>query len=105
MLACGAGVDSMNTTRAVDTNGAAIASLILGILAVTFAGPLAGVPAVICGHIALNRIRRSRRVLTGEGMAIAGLVLGYTSIALTEIVLGLLFWSIFFMPDPFIASV
>ena len=81
----------MNTNQPAEINGSAIASLILGILAVTFAGPLAGVPAVICGHIALNRIRRSRRVLAGEGMAIAGLVLGYISIALTAIVLVLLF--------------
>jgi hypothetical protein len=81
----------MNTNQPAETNGAAIASLVLGILAVTSAGPLAGVPAVICGHIALNQIRNSRRPQSGEGMAIAGLVMGYISIALTVILLVLVF--------------
>jgi hypothetical protein len=81
----------MNTTQPATTNGAAIASLVLGILAITSAGPLAGVPAVICGHIALNQMRTSRRVQSGEGMAIAGLILGYISIALTIILFLVIF--------------
>lgn len=81
----------MNTNQPAATNGAAVASLVLGILAVTSAGPLTGVPAVICGHIALNQIRNSRRAQSGEGMAVAGLVMGYISIALTVFVLVLIF--------------
>jgi hypothetical protein len=52
------------------TSGFAIASLVLGLVG----GSLL---AVIFGHIALRRIKRSWGLLTGRGMAIAGLVLGY----------------------------
>ncbi len=62
------------------TNRAAVASLILGILGIIPFGPLAGIPAVICGHIASRSIRKSH--LKGKGMAVAGLVLGYGSLAL-----------------------
>jgi hypothetical protein len=61
------------------TNGLAIASLIMGILALVCLGPLAGIPGVICGHMALGRIKLSGQ--GGRGMAIAGLVMGYIGIA------------------------
>jgi hypothetical protein len=38
---------------------------------------LTGIPAVICGHIAQSQIAKSAGRLTGGGMAIAGLVMGY----------------------------
>jgi len=60
------------------TNGLAIASLIMGILALICVGPLAGIPGVICGHMALGRIKLSGQ--GGRGMAIAGLVMGYIGI-------------------------
>ena len=41
-----------------------------------------GIPAVICGHMALNQITQSGGVQQGRGLAIAGLVLGYIGIAL-----------------------
>ena len=50
------------------TNGLATAAMILGILAVC-TGPLLGIPALICGAVALGRPG-------GRGAAIAGLVLG-----------------------------
>lgn len=56
------------------TSGLAITSLVLGCfgcLGVTAIG------AVICGHIALSNIGKSAGRLTGSGMAIAGLVMGY----------------------------
>jgi len=37
---------------------------------------------VICGHSALSKIKRSGGVLQGNGLAIAGLLTGYLSIAL-----------------------
>jgi len=58
----------------------ALASLILGILGMIPLGPLGAVPAIICGHIALQAIKK--RNLSGKGMAVAGLVLGYVSLAL-----------------------
>jgi len=56
------------------TSGKAIASLICGLL---FFVPLAFVAAIVFGHLGLSEIRRSAGRLKGEGMAIAGLVLGY----------------------------
>jgi len=56
------------------TNGLAIASLVLG-LGQIFLWILSGIPAIICGHIALSQIKRTGQ--DGRGMAIAGLILGY----------------------------
>jgi hypothetical protein len=61
------------------TNGVAIAALILG-CAQFFVWVLSGIPAIICGHIALSQIKRTGQ--EGRGMAIAGLVLGYIGLAL-----------------------
>lgn len=63
------------------TSPGAIWSLVLGILGLTCFGPLAGIPAIICGHVSLASIRRSAGALTGGGLAIAGLILGYVGIA------------------------
>ena len=67
--------------------GQATASLILGILSIILLGLLAAIPAVICGHVAQSKIRRNPERLTGEGKAIAGLVMGYLSIALSIFVI------------------
>jgi hypothetical protein len=60
----------------------AITSLVLGILGWTFLPILGAIIAVITGHMAKGEIKKSRGQLAGDGMATAGLVLGYTSIAL-----------------------
>ena len=70
------------------TNGLAVASLVCGICSLLlmftcWLGILAGVPAVICGHLSLGQLRRTGGVQQGRGMAIAGLVTGYLSIAAT----------------------
>lgn len=62
-----------------ETATSAVASLILGILSPLCFGFLTGIPAAICGHIALSRIRNTP-LLGGKGMAIAGLVTGYVGI-------------------------
>lgn len=66
------------------TSGLAIASLVLGILAMILCllGFLPGIPAVILGIVALREIGRSRPELGGSGMAIAGIVTGGLSIVL-----------------------
>ena len=61
------------------TSGLAIASLVLGLLGLFSAG-LAGIPAVICGHLSLGRIKRSAGSKVGRGMAVAGLITGYLGI-------------------------
>jgi type IV pilus assembly protein PilA len=56
------------------TSGKAIASLICGIF---FLFPPSAIAAIILGHLSLSQIHKSAGRLTGNGLAIAGLVLGY----------------------------
>ena len=52
-------------------------------------GLLSCIPAVICGHMALNQIRGSRN-LKGTGLAKTGLILGYLFILVGVVALGFL---------------
>jgi uncharacterized protein DUF4190 len=65
----------------------AVWSLVLGILSFLCAGIFAAIPAVICGHVARSAIRKSRGELTGEGLALTGLILGYVAILLNLILI------------------
>ncbi len=65
------------------TNSLARASMILGV-AEFFSMGLTAVPAVICGHIAKREMRETGQ--RGDGMATAGLVLGYMAIIFWGIV-------------------
>jgi hypothetical protein len=56
------------------TNGLALGSMICGIAEIFTLG-LAAIPAVILGHLARSQIRQTGE--RGDGMAVAGLVLGY----------------------------
>lgn len=60
------------------TSGQAIASLVCGICA-PITGGLSSLPAVVLGHMARSSIRRTGQ--QGDGLAIAGLILGYLTIA------------------------
>src|SRR4029079_16825991 len=66
------------------------AALILGILSLVCSGPLAGIPAIICGHLARGRIARSGGTVGGSGQALAGLVMGYVSLLLLVAFFGIL---------------
>jgi hypothetical protein len=74
------------------SNGLAVASLVCGIASFLF-GCLSGLPAVICGHLALSRLK-SGRATTGRGMAIAGLVMGYFMLLCTLVVA--ILWAVMF---------
>lgn len=64
------------------TSGLAITSLVLGISGILLCCcGLLGLPAVIIGHVARGRIKASAGALTGSGVALAGLITGYLSIA------------------------
>lgn len=69
------------------TDGKAIGSLICGIASVTIFSILAGIPAIILGHISRSDIRKSGGRLKGEGMALAGLIMGYVSLAIIPLIL------------------
>jgi len=60
-----------------ETSGKAIFSLVCGVL--FFFLPFS-IAAVIFGHLSLSEIRRSAGRLTGKGLAMAGLVLGYVGV-------------------------
>lgn len=57
-------------------------SLIFGVLSYFLLPFIGAVIAVICGHMARADIRRSQGALDGDGMAMAGLVLGYLHLVL-----------------------
>jgi competence protein ComGC len=78
------------TTAQKQMVGVAVASLVLGILGLILIGPLGSIPAVICGHVAKSRIKNNPDMLTGDGMALAGLILGYVQIGFMVIMIPLL---------------
>jgi competence protein ComGC len=63
----------------------AITSLVLGVLSVVGCAFITSIPAIITGHIALKRSRKAPQKFSGEGLAIAGLVMGYLSLVLIPI--------------------
>jgi type II secretory pathway pseudopilin PulG len=69
------------------TDSKAIWSLVCGILSITCFWILTGIPAIILGHLSRSSIRNSMGRLKGEGMALAGLILGYISVLLIPVLL------------------
>ena len=65
------------------TNGKAIASLVCGCIGViTCCFIIPSILAVIFGHIAKGEIRASEGQQGGDGMALAGLILGYVGLGI-----------------------
>ena len=67
---------------AAQTSTLAIISLIGGIAGWTVLPFLGSVVAVITGHMAKSEIKKGGGMITGNGMATAGLILGYIALAL-----------------------
>ena len=69
----------LNTTVVFnDSNGTATAAFVMALLSIAF--PILTIPAIVCGHIGLAH---SRATLgrTGQGFAVAALVIGYITVA------------------------
>jgi hypothetical protein len=66
------------------TNSMAVASMVCGIGQIFF-WFLAGVPAIVFGHIARRQIRETGEA--GDGMALAGLIMGYVGVLLPLLLL------------------
>jgi hypothetical protein len=66
------------------TSGLAIASLVTGIL---FCFAVTPIVAVVLGHLALDQIRDSDGTISGRGMAIAGVTLGWIFLGLAAVAL------------------
>lgn len=80
--------------RPTKVSAAAVASLVFGLLSCVLS-LLAGIPAIIFGTIGLRAISRSKQsgsgpLLTGNGMALTGLVMGGMSCVITPVLVGLL---------------
>jgi type IV pilus assembly protein PilA len=87
---CGAGLLAPSLTSArpftglPQSSGKAIGSLICGIFAFVFPSAVA---AIVLGHLALSEIRKSAGRLTGHGIAMTGLILGYAGVAAIPLIL------------------
>jgi hypothetical protein len=68
-----------------ETNGLAIAAMVLGILWIWWVG---SVLALVLGMVALSQIEASQGTQTGRGMAIAGIVLGLVGVGMLLLVFG-----------------
>jgi|WetSurMetagenome_2_1015567.scaffolds.fasta_scaffold10646_4 hypothetical protein len=81
------------------TSGLAVASLILGTVAICGAWLCCGMGfptsalAIILGHVAASKIHRAGGRLDGRGMAIAGLIMGYIGLLLQILII--LLWIVF----------
>jgi Domain of unknown function (DUF4190) len=69
-------------TPAPRTEPLAIWSLILAALSFFCGWLFTAIPAVICGHIARSKIRKSGGAVGGMGIATAGLIVGYIGVAI-----------------------
>jgi type IV pilus assembly protein PilA len=67
------------------TSGKALASMITGIFGLLFFLP--AIAAIILGHLSRSDIRKSNGRLQGNGMAIAGLIMGYGAFAFLPFIL------------------
>ena len=68
-------------------SGLAITSFVLGLLSLVCLSLFAGIPAVICGHVARGRARRLPQQYGGVGFALAGLIMGYVSLVFALVIL------------------
>ena len=101
----GSGIPGTTSAPPLMSNGAAdpmaLASLVCGIVAIVmvaagcaifpclgFLGLAVAIPGVVTGHMALGNIKRGSASEEGKGLAIAGLVMSYATLAL--LVIGLL---------------
>jgi type IV pilus assembly protein PilA len=67
-----------------ENSGKAVASLVFGLL---FFIPFAFVAAIVLGHMAHSEIKKSAGRLKGQGIATAGLVLGYGTVLFIPFIL------------------
>jgi hypothetical protein len=78
------------------TSTMAIISLIAGIAGLSIFPTLGSIVAVVTGHMARGEIRRSNGMVTGDGLALAGLIVGYVGLGLTLLVIcGVILWFVF----------
>lgn len=78
-----AAVAQRSGSTVIRTSGTAIASLVFGILSWCALPVIGAILAIVLGHSARGEIRRAPPgTLDGDGMAVAGLVLGWLHVVL-----------------------
>lgn len=77
------------------SSGLAVASLVCGIVGLATCTFITGIPAVICGHMAMIEIANSPVPMAGRGMAVTGLITGYLAILPILMMIGFLFMLVF----------
>ena len=91
--------DQVSSYRpAAPTSTLAVVSLVFGILAWCVLPFVGAIVAIVCGNLARSEIRNSHpeQRQEGDGMAIAGLVLGYVQLAFGILAMFLLVAVLFF---------
>ncbi|WP_298580122.1 DUF4190 domain-containing protein [uncultured Luteimonas sp.] len=73
------------STPARQTSSLAVVSLVSGILGWTLLPLIGSIVAIITGHMARGEIRRAPERMDGDGLAVGGLILGYTMLVLGTI--------------------
>jgi len=83
---------------AATTSSLAVVSLVFGILSWCLLPFVGALVAIVCGHLARSEIRRSPldHRMEGDGMAVAGMVLGYVQLGLCVLGVFLLMAMLFF---------
>ena len=74
-----------NSNYQAPNSSTAIISLVAGILGLTFLPLIGSIVAIIAGSRAKTEIAQSGGTLGGEGMATAGVVMGWIGIALSAL--------------------
>lgn len=70
---------------APQNSGLAIGSLVASILGLTLFPTIGSIIGLILGYMARNEIRDSAGTIGGEGLALAGIILGWIGVGLTII--------------------
>lgn len=74
-------------TSTLQTSGMAIASVVMGVAGWTLLPLVGSILAIIFGNMARREIRQRPDELTGDGLAVAGLVLGWLSVGVSILLL------------------
>jgi len=73
------------------TSTTAVVSLVFGVLCWSVFPFVGAIIAVVCGHAARSDVRRATGSIEGDGMAVAGMLLGYAQLALIALGIVLVF--------------
>ncbi|MCB0194996.1 MAG: DUF4190 domain-containing protein [Anaerolineae bacterium] len=78
-------MDNFNSqpTASTPTNTMAIVSLVAGVLSWVALPFIAAVAGIVTGHMARREIKASMGAQSGDGLALAGLILSYINLAMT----------------------